>query len=274
MYIQNIIINNFLFTGRNQPDYLIAAVKNSIESNRLLSLIFEKVIELNRNNIIEGYYTLQAGPLNSISLNSELSLEILSPSTFEETKFLESVNLKTVFNSDIRNTPAANWLSPVLKISTKDWYILLTSDCYKETLVRLDKLGLEKESQVLKIGQVAHHGSQVSHNNTFWKKRQKNMKEIVVFSVGENSYGLPSHEVVHFFRDYGFIIHSTNPVGSIGAFGQPKGDLLLKSHLRVFAPLVSVGSDQYSGNQKFSMIFFKEFFPTLMVLIYLQKQKN
>lgn len=251
-YQQSILIKTFFFTGKNQPDYMVAATKNSLEAKRLLSSIFDRMLELYDIGVITEYYSIEAGPLNKLELNDNLKLEILSPSSKEERNFVKTVMLEALTNTDIRNNPAANWLSSVLKISTDNWYILLTSDSYKETLVRLDSF-LEKEPQILKIGQSAHHGSLISHNNTFWKKRHQEEGTRIIFSVGENSYGHPADAVVDFFEDNLFDVYSTNMIGKLNTFGVSQSDSLLQSHIQTFTTLMPSINGRYSGNQRFTI---------------------
>lgn len=163
-----------------------------------------------------------------------------------------------IYNSeeDPINPPNANWLSTITRIGNLEWYVLLTSDCEKFSLIRIDKKEQDKIKSNLILAQSPHHGSFKNHNSTFWKKRNKNRKAPIVFSSGENSYGHPNGEVVRFFIDTNYDVRSTNSINGINSIlnGRIKSNLI-SDHLDLFSiksQSVSLNS-KYTGDQVFTI---------------------
>jgi competence protein ComEC len=78
----------------------------------------------------------------------------------------------------------------VLHVTMGRASFLLTADIMQETEFELISHGAELASTVLKI---AHHGSETSTTTEFLAAANP---EVAVISVGENSYGHPSPEVI------------------------------------------------------------------------------
>jgi hypothetical protein len=148
-------------------------------------------------------------PNSSIPLTNGLSLKVLSPTATEFNNYVR--NSYYPFNEEeSQDNPKANWLSTILKLESQNWYVLLTSDSDKSSLIRIDKHNSKELDKKLLIGQIPHHGAFGNHNNTFWKKRNRADNTSMVVSTGLNSFGHPSDKVIDFFLKQNFIIYSTS----------------------------------------------------------------
>jgi len=198
----------FLHTCSQVPSFLESATK-SAESERELQRLF---LYLFRNYQDQGIKvaTIQGNsPNSSIHLNKRLALKVLSPTLDELNKYVR--NAYYPFNEEESlDNPKANWLSTIIKIESENWYVLLTSDADKSSLIRIDKHESSELDKTLTIGQIPHHGAFGNHNNTFWKKRNRFDKTAMVVSSGPNSHDHPSTQVINFFLEYCFVIYSTS----------------------------------------------------------------
>jgi len=153
------------------------------------------------------------------------------------------------------NPQVANWLSTIIRIGNKNWYILLTSDVEKKSLIRLDT----KEPQLLTgkliLGQAPHHGSKHNHNNVFWRKRLKEKKTPMVFSVGENKYGHPNRDIISFFIRENFEIYSTNNLNGTRLISPTQLEKKNNDILTAFgfSEIPNQSSSKLSGDQTFQI---------------------
>lgn len=214
-YCENngIPIKSFLHTAKQVPEFLKTAVK-TMEAKKELEALFKKVRELKAINLI-GHFSYIDFDRRDLKLNSKLSIRFLAPSPEEDENYLREAKLFS--EEQFHNNPNANWLSSVLKVYTKDWYVLLTADAERPVLKKLGKKHQEKEfSEALSLGQAPHHGSLNNHYKAFWQHRIGDSKNIpVVFSVGENPYSHPSEKAISDFQKLGYDIYATNQVGSL-----------------------------------------------------------
>ncbi|MCB0665766.1 MAG: hypothetical protein KDC80_08085, partial [Saprospiraceae bacterium] len=158
---------------------------------------------------------IMAGSISStVSLTQKIKLNILAPSSKEKDNYIKGANLHNP-EEGLNNNANANLLSTILQISDNEEYILLTSDAEKSSLIRIDKEEKVLLEKKLAICQSPHHGAFRNHNNSFWRKRNKQENPIVAFSVGDNHYGHPNAKVVDFFRKNEFTIFSTNYIGGL-----------------------------------------------------------
>lgn len=251
----SIKIMYFLFTGKTQPEYIKKISKASPQASTAINKLFNTVIDYYDADYFE-LASLEAGPTCDIILNEKLTLTVLSPSMYEETNFIKSIKLAAFTDSDAKNHPAANWLSTILKIHTKDWYVLLTADCFKESLKRLDTKNLIKDDNCrLKIGQSAHHGALNGHNNTFWNKRNRTSDTKIVFSVGDNVYKHPNDDVVTYFEEKIFNLHSTNSLGLLSKIISKMDAKNISNHLSTFShPTQNKNyTSNFYGDQSFTL---------------------
>ncbi|HOK35516.1 MAG TPA: MBL fold metallo-hydrolase [Candidatus Pacearchaeota archaeon] len=109
-----------------------------------------------------------------------------------------------------------NDYSVVAKLSFGDVDFLFTGDAPKKVEYQLlaNNYSLsEKEfsldSEILKV---AHHGSKYSSDENFLKAVSP---DIAVISVGKNSYGHPTKEVLDNLQKYGIVIYRTDKNGNI-----------------------------------------------------------
>ena len=198
----------FLHTCSQVPSFLESA-SYSAETQRELQKLF---VYLHRNyqNLGIKVATIQGNsPNSSIPLTKQLTLKVVSPTLDELNNYVR--NAYYPFNEEESlDNPKANWLSTIIKIECKNWYVLLTSDATKYSLIRIDKHESSELDKQLIIGQIPHHGAFGNHNNTFWKKRNRFDETAMVVSTGPNSYDHPSTQVINFFLKNGFVVYSTS----------------------------------------------------------------
>ncbi len=208
-------LENLIGEKKNTNDLFDSFVRSKKDRNRLKRL-FLKIDNLDGGSILN-----KAGVANDnsmIRLNEKLWLECLSPSNYELKQYGKGTfGLNQEEELTVRerpNNPYANHLSTFLKISTKDWYILLPSDSMKSTIERVMNQGggRQQTNSDLKIAQIPHHGSQHSHFEPFWKSIPGRKNVPVFVSVG-GKYGLPSKKVIQFFDENYKEVHATNNVG-------------------------------------------------------------
>lgn len=210
-----VIIRNFLHTSSQVPSFMKTAAKTAL-ANKELSKLFKLTRELN-DSMGMGVFAIQADSMfDYIELGENMGIKILDPSLKELDSYIAGVDFGTgTTNEGPHDNPKANWLSTVLKIKIEDNFLLLTSDADKKTLIRIDKKkGAEITSSLL-LGQSPHHGALSNHNNSFWKKRNRNKNTPIVFSVGENHYNHPSKDAVNFFIEHSYKLYATNMVGAL-----------------------------------------------------------
>jgi competence protein ComEC len=105
--------------------------------------------------------------------------------------------------------PTANSASLVLRVTYKDWSFLLTGDMEKETMQNIRDRGAEAASTFIKV---PHHGSKANLDEDFFD----GMNPSAVFiTVGRNSYGHPTREVLEYWEERGVSVYRTDVEGTI-----------------------------------------------------------
>ncbi|AYN69073.1 hypothetical protein D1013_17655 [Euzebyella marina] len=224
----NISIKTFLHTCKLTREFLDSCSK-SVTSRKKLVKIFEFLLKYSGSLGVQTG-TIEAGIFeNVIKLNSNSYLEFFSPFHVDYVNFAASRKYDVAFEKSGNNNEA-NKLSTIINIQLAEGHILLTSDAPKYNLTRVDDKFKGKISGSLFVGQSAHHGSPKNHSKIFWNKRAKNDQSKIVFSVGENGHKHPDENVVKYFIDKGYIVHSTNTVGPFSSMnGKGKKSSLLDS---------------------------------------------
>jgi len=115
----------------------------------------------------------------SVILGNGASLNVLYPD-------------ETVNGLEVEN---ANEYSVVTKLIFNDFSLLLPGDAGRRLEAHLLNAGLNLKSDVLKVG---HHGSKYSTHPLFFIRTNP---ELAVISVGENSYGHPTQEVLSILKN-------------------------------------------------------------------------
>lgn len=241
-------IKYFLHTSIQVPDFLKMAAKSAIAEKELQELFLS--LRANKDILNMKVSPIQSDlPVNEIPLGKEYNMTILSPSITELDNYRKNI---PVFQSeeDGVNNPNANWLSTILKINAPDFYVLLTSDAEKSSLVRIDRKKSQELEKQLYIGQSPHHGSKSNHSNAFWRKRNRRDDTSIVFSVGENSYSHPSKEAVDFFSKNNFELFSTNHIG--GLLDLNEESKINSSFLDIYSTLEIIDS-KLSGHKEFNI---------------------
>ena len=243
---QNVYIKYFIHTCGSVPGFLKGATKSVIAEKELAQLF--KFIKNNHVSMNMNVSSIQSDlPANYIPLSKNHLLKFLSPSHKEITDNISGSNYN--FNEESsENNPKANLLSTVIKITATEGYVLLTSDAPKTVLIRIDtKLSIELEDKIL-LGQSPHHGAKSNHNNSFWKKRNRDSQTPIVFSVGANTYGHVSDEAIDSFLKNDYNLFSTNKVGGLKDEKSKKIIDLLDVFSIVQDPITS----QLQGDQVFT----------------------
>lgn len=119
---------------------------------------------------------------------------------------LGKINLSVLWPKEINQGGELNESSLVLKLAFGSFCALLTGDIPSKIEDQLDRIG---PCQVLKV---AHHGSRYSTSEEFLEKVRP---VLAVISVGPNSFGHPTEEVIKKLRDLDIKILRTDQNGEI-----------------------------------------------------------
>lgn len=211
----NISIRIFMHTAKLSAQYILNSIRSRVAESALddlfaLLLDMSKKGELKVSGIDDNKYL-------QIPLSDDFTMEVLSPSSIEEQKFVKGENYP--FDEEDGNSkPNANWLSTILRIFSKDVYVLLTSDVEGSALSRIGK---DKQKRIdkskLVLAQVPHHGSKGNLNKFFWQSRKRKPNTKVVISVGKNGYKHPSKDVLTFFDGQSNYVVERTDDGSVPA---------------------------------------------------------
>jgi len=224
-------VNHFLYSSRNDAEYINDAHLTSNGKTELKKLI-RLVYKLDQSKFLEASHinstSFGANPAYSL-ISKRLFLQFLAPSFKEFTSFIKMEPFFKYANpdEDIESLDGnANWISTVIKIYSNDWYLLLTSDASRDVLQRL---GVDKTNQYfnssLVLGQAPHHGSENNSYPVFWKLRTKANGTPIAISVGANSYGHPSINVIDSFTKNNFEVFTTAPMSKTSSIMTNKANL-------------------------------------------------
>ena len=133
----------------------------------------------------------QAG--QTISIGNNIFLGILNP-------------LENLSGENIKNK---NDTSIVVKLVTGENSILLTGDITLKTEEKLTENNFNLQSDFLKI---AHHGSKYSTSENFLKEV---LPETAIISVGKNSWGMPTKEVLKKLDERKIKVYRTDINGDV-----------------------------------------------------------
>ncbi len=143
-------------------------------------------------------HRLRAG--DTIELDSNVFLEVLAPSEI------------------LANTRSdANNNSLVLKLNYQGQSVLLTGDMEMEEMEEIAGSGLNFDNSFFKQ---PHHGSKYSLDQTWLDQVHP---QAVIISVGKNSFGHPSPEVLHYWQERQVPVYRTDEDGSITLNFSEKG---------------------------------------------------
>ncbi len=106
--------------------------------------------------------------------------------------------------------------SVVMKVIYGDTSFLFTGDAEREEEQEILNAGYDLSATVLKVG---HHGSR---NSTTYPFLREIMPKYAVISVGENSYGHPTEDVLSRLRDADVKVYRTDMQGDIIAVSDGK----------------------------------------------------
>ena len=166
---------------------------------------------LNELNVKNFYYPGDAESYSAtwntitamVSLRDCNMVDVQSGTTLN----ISGVNIKFVHpNKDYKST---NEDSLVMLIDYNDTEILLTGDAEKQTEKDMINEGLLQDIDILKVG---HHGSDSSTTQEFLNKTKP---ENSIISVGNNSYGHPTSNVLNRLSSVGSKVWRTDFNGNI-----------------------------------------------------------
>ena len=206
----NIIINWFGHTikeiGQSYWQYFDVGFQASYD----LDYILKKGICLKKKGLLKKWEI----PTERwrIELDKDIYLESLSPSHDEIQTYQRLVKLDAKVNRK-QASMAANLLSTVFKITSKENNFLLTSDAVLETFERLYTDNSLQGIELIGV-QIPHHGSINNFSNSFWSSlNPKKVKKLAIASAGQNlKYKHPHLEVLKKCEEHKFQIHCTNIV--------------------------------------------------------------
>lgn len=154
----------------------------------------------------------------------ELFLETLKERQLELLKVSDGTAIQLGLDATVQilHPPQSNsWSSTnvnnhsaVMRVEFADWSFVFTGDIEGEAEERLVAQGADLKAQVLKV---AHHGSDTSTGTDFLREV---MPEIAVISVGRNSYGLPSVQVISQLKQENVTVYRTDNNGAITIVGR------------------------------------------------------
>jgi len=215
---QNIKIERFAHTSGYHFNYMqwFELDENKVA---LLEAIFLKIHRLHRKKFIKYIGNLSQDWGIMLDKKQGIRLKCLSPSNDEFTRYLKKAKPIQNQNSE-QNSRAANLLSTVLKITTKDSYILLTSDAEKTTFERLHTTCMDDYlADKLTLCQIPHHGSFKNHYSHFWNDLNRSVNCPAVASAGEHdSYNHPEIQVIESFDQMNYKVYATNRINGMADF--------------------------------------------------------
>lgn len=201
-----IIINLFLHTSFSTPEFLQSAVRGHV-AKKSLEILFKNVEKFYKNElIIECFYVHNNS--REYSFNNKWKMKFLSPSHKEFSEYNRNM-YKNNFEIS-QNNSKANLLSTVIVIYSTTDQIILTSDAINPVFKKLSKAKHKEPDLNLILGQISHHGSIDNFDKIFWKLQKHSVNTPAIISVGENSYGHPSNEVINNMKDINFEVYLTN----------------------------------------------------------------
>lgn len=216
LVLNKIDIRYYMHTGTLSPNRIKIAVKGpdaSYELGKLYTLIYN----------LKKSHNLKVVPLNEMaypsSLNNLWRFIAYSPSTTELDKYSSSANYNLINSEeDPENEKKGNLLSTFFVFFTDKSYILLTSDCEKDSFFRIDSDRDCRElfqKRRLILAQIPHHGSAKNYKSIFWKKKKdKALKTPAIISVGRNIYKHPSLDVINDLEKLQYTVYTTEPLPS------------------------------------------------------------
>jgi beta-lactamase superfamily II metal-dependent hydrolase len=239
---EKINIDKFYHTGHYNKDYIKSICDKKIQLSLSsvygdedtygspkykLSSLYLKLEQLHKaKNSILNKASLISDETIHIVLNQKYKIKFLAPAHYDEiNEYLRKAAVPIENNCYmLENNPDANLLCTVLKISSPDSYILLTSDANKKVLKRLEDSVFSNLEKRIKLTDVPHHGSNSNHYEEFWLQRKNGTDIPAIFSVGDG-YNHPSENVVKFFHEH-YKVFSTNLVGGFAKFFAKENDLI------------------------------------------------
>ena len=141
----------------------------------------------------------------SLERRENLTGEIVELETYDKVMLSEHFSFE-VYNPDSKDeTLTSNNTSLVLKLGYKNLSVLFTGDLEEEGENKLSGI----DADILKVG---HHGSKTSSSENFLEKIKA---KTAVISVGKNSFGHPSGEVLDRLEKSGMDIYRTDQMGCV-----------------------------------------------------------
>jgi len=142
--------------------------------------------------------------LNFQNAVKEEGSEVIFAKEGQKISFSDNIQMFIFWPAENFQSSASNDYSVVSKLSFGEIDFLFTGDIPKKIEYQLLANNHNLDSEILKV---AHHGSKYSSDEYFLKAVSPN---IAIISVGENSYGHPSPEVLDNFQKYDIMIYQTD----------------------------------------------------------------
>lgn len=142
--------------------------------------------------------------LNFQNAVKEEGSEVIFAKEGQKISFSDNIQMFIFWPAENFQSSASNDYSVVSKLSFGEIDFLFTGDIPKKIEYQLLAKNFDLQSEILKV---AHHGSKYSSDEYFLKAVSPN---IAIISVGENSYGHPSPEVLDNFQKYDIMIYQTD----------------------------------------------------------------
>ncbi len=168
----------------------------------------------------EGWFDIDAAESVNTAVEAAQAkgIPIVELSAGDELALSENVSARVYASADPSNS--VNDLSMLLEILYYDSSLFYTGD-----------LSAECEPSILPdvdILKVPHHGSATATSAHFVEQTSP---KIAIVSVGENSYGHPSDEVLQRLKNAGATVYRTDQCGAIEVSITPSGDISVETYL-------------------------------------------
>ncbi len=176
--------------------------------------------------ILENFRIKEIWDNGYINYNLVLPIKVRH---LERGDILESKNCKFTILHPYRGfyvsslEKGSNEVSLILKVTCGGMDYIFTADTGKKALESIPEKYLRGE--VLKV---PHHGSKHSFSEFFYREVFRNDRGLCVISVGRNSYGHPSQELIHFIELF-CKIYRTDLDGAIQITERPDGRVSVKT---------------------------------------------
>ncbi len=206
---KKIKVESFCNTFYQHPEFIPELPEIA---TKLLPRILDSVTRLYEKGLLKEAFFINKK--SNWELNDFIRLRCLSPSHFELVEYSRLIS-REVKNESQQRSKAANWLSTLIKIESRNKHILFTSDSELAVFDRILSHEIEEiENNQLCLMQVPHHGSWHNFKEIFWKKIKRKDNCAAVISVGNDDPKHPDGRCLEVLmsKDFNYNVKCTNEI--------------------------------------------------------------